>query len=87
MKELKRVYLNDTKYSISHDYDKYYVFSLETKDVTTSFEQVFMDDENALKEFNRRYSEVKQTCYKNNCSNCIYKDVCSDKSCMESILL
>lgn len=87
MKELKRVYLNDTKYSISHDYDKYYVFSLETKDVTTSFEQVFMDDENALKEFNRRYSEVKQKCYKNNCSNCIYKDVCSDKSCMESILL
>ena len=68
-------------------YDKYYVFSLETKDATTSFEQVFMDDENALKEFNRRYSEVKQTCYKNNCSNCIYKDVCSDKSCMESILL
>lgn len=87
MKELKRVYLDDTKYSISHDYDKYYVFSLETKDVTTSFEQVFMDDENALKEFNRGYSEVKQTCYKNNCSNCIYKDVCSDKSCMESILL
>lgn len=87
MKELNRVYLDDTKYSISHDYDKYYVFSLETKDVTTSFEQVFMDDENALKEFNRRYSEVKQTCYKNNCSNCIYKDVCSDKSCMESILL
>jgi len=87
MKELKRVYLDDTKYSISHDYDKYYVFSLETKDVTTSFEQVFMDDENALKEFNRRYSEVKQKCYKNNCSNCIYKDVCSDKSCMESILL
>ena len=87
MKELKRVYLDDTKYSISHDYDKYYVFSLETKDVTTSFEQVFMDDENALKEFNRRYSEVKQTCYKNNCSNCIYKDVCSDKNCMESILL
>lgn len=87
MKELKRVYLDDTKYSISHDYDKYYVFSLVTKDVTTSFEQVFMDDENALKEFNRRYSEVKQKCYKNNCSNCIYKDVCSDKSCMESILL
>ena len=87
MKELKRVYLDDTKYSISHDYDKYYVFSLETKDVTTSFEQVFMDDENALKEFNRRYGEVKQKCYKNNCSNCIYKDVCSDKSCMESILL
>ena len=87
MKELKRVYLDDTKYSISHDYDKYYVFSLETKDVTTSFEQVFMDDENALKEFNRRYSEVKQKCYKTNCSNCIYKDVCSDKSCMESILL
>ena len=87
MKELKRVYLDDTKYSISHDYDKYYVFSLETKGVTTSFEQVFMDDENALKEFNRRYSEVKQKCYKNNCSNCIYKDICSDKSCMESILL
>lgn len=87
MKELKRVYLDDTKYSISHDYDKYYVFSLETKGVTISFEQVFMDDENALKEFNRRYSEVKQKCYKNNCSNCIYKDVCSDKSCMESILL
>ena len=34
MKELKRVYLDDTKYSISHDYDKYYVFSLENKDVT-----------------------------------------------------
>lgn len=87
MKELKRVYLDDTKYSISHDYDKYYVFSLETNGVTTSVERVFMDDENALKEFNRRYSEVEQKCYKNNCSNCIYKGVCSDKSCIESILL
>ena len=87
MEELKHVYLGNIKYSISHDYDKYYVFSLETKDVTTSFEQVFMCDENALKEFNRRYSEVKQTCYKNNCSNCIYKDYCENKICMRSILL
>lgn len=87
MEELKHVYLGNIKYSISHDYDKYYVFSLETKDVTTSVERVFMDDENALKEFNKRYSEVKQTCYKNNCSNCIYKDYCENKVCMRFILL
>lgn len=87
MKELKRVYLDDTKYSILHDYGKYYVFSLKIKGVTTSSEQVFMNDGNVLKEFNRRCSEVNQKCYKNNCSNCIYKDVCSDKSCIESILL
>ena len=49
MEELKHVYLGNIKYSISHDYGKYYVLSLETKDVTTSFEQVCMDDENALK--------------------------------------
>ena len=46
-----------------------------------------MDDESALKEFNRRYSEVKQTCYKDNCSNCIYKDYCENKICMRLILL
>lgn len=87
MEELKHVYLGNIKYSISHDYDKYYVFSLETNDVTISDEQVFMYDENALKEFNRRYSEVKQTCYKNNCSNCICKDHCENKICMRFILL